>query len=240
MARQVSPPIQRIRILILLLVFTRRTEANLITAATCNLVGSLCGDFRVLTTAAAPRSNGDLDLAPLRAKWGWILALGLVYLVVGIIALGNVLTATAASVLVVGVMMVIAGAAEVINAFQIKTWGKFLIWVLLGMLYVIGGLVAVQNPLLAATMLTLMLGVALTIAGMIRILLAFSLRAGTPWLWALASGFITMLLGLMILSRWPVSSLYVLGLFLGIDLVIAGVSWIGISLSLRTVERVQE
>src|SRR5437762_13456953 len=113
------------------------------------LVGSLCGDFRVLTTAAAPRSNGDLDLAPLRAKWGWILALGIVYLVVGIIALGNVLMATAASVLVVGVMMVIAGAAEVINAFQIKTWGKFLILVLLGMLYVIGGVVAVQNPLLA-------------------------------------------------------------------------------------------
>ena len=59
----------------------------------------------VLTTAAAPRS-GDLDLAPLRAKWGWILALGIVYLVVGIIALGNVLMATAASVLVLGVMMV--------------------------------------------------------------------------------------------------------------------------------------
>jgi uncharacterized membrane protein HdeD (DUF308 family) len=44
---------------------------------------------------------------------------------------------------------------------------------------------------------------------------------------------ITLVLGLMILARWPVSSLYVLGLFLGIDLILAGSSWIGIGLRLR-------
>ncbi len=43
--------------------------------------------------------------------------------------------ATVASVFVVGIMMLIAGVAEVINAFQVKTWGKFLVWVLLDVLY---------------------------------------------------------------------------------------------------------
>ena len=65
------------------------------------------------------------DTAPLRAKWGWIVALGVIYLLTGFIALGSVVMATVASVLVVGVMMIIAGVAEVFSAFQIKSWANF-------------------------------------------------------------------------------------------------------------------
>ena len=86
------------------------------------------------------------EMAPLRAKWGWIVALGVVYLLAGFIALGSVVVATVASVLVVGVMMIIAGVAEVFSAFQVKSWGKFLLWVLLGALYIIAGFVTFENP----------------------------------------------------------------------------------------------
>jgi len=82
------------------------------------------------------------DVAPLRAKWGWIVALGFVYVIAGFIALGSIIMATVASVLIVGVMMIIAGVAELFNAFQIKSWGKFLIWALLGVLYIVAGFVA--------------------------------------------------------------------------------------------------
>jgi uncharacterized membrane protein HdeD (DUF308 family) len=172
-------------------------------------------------------------VAPLRAKWGWILALGIVYLITGIIALGSVVMATAASVFVVGIMMVISGVAEVINAFQIKTWGKFVLWILLGALYIVAGFVTFQNPLLAAVFLTLILGAALIASGIMRIILAFSMKEGSAWLWVVFSGVVTLLLGGVILSHWPISGLYVLGVFLGIDLVIAGVSWIAISLGLK-------
>ncbi len=78
-----------------------------------------------MTNTASAGFGSAPSLAPLHAKWGWIVALGIVYLVAGIIALGSVVIATVASVLVVGVMMFIAGVAEVINAFQVKTWGRF-------------------------------------------------------------------------------------------------------------------
>ena len=65
----------------------------------------------------------------LRAKWGWIVALGTIYVLVGLIALYSVVMATVASVFVVGIMMLIAGVAEVINAFQVKSWGKFFLWI---------------------------------------------------------------------------------------------------------------
>jgi uncharacterized membrane protein HdeD (DUF308 family) len=178
-------------------------------------------------------SQASSDIAPLRAKSGWIVALGVVYLVTGYIALGSVVLATFASVVVVGVMMIIAGVAEVFSAFQIKSWGKFLFWVLLGVLYIVAGFVTFENPLLAAAVLTLILGASLVASGIMRIILAFSMKRETPWVWVVLSGVITLLLGLLILAHWPVSSLYILGLFLGIDLIMAGVGWIALGFGLR-------
>ena len=173
------------------------------------------------------------DVAPLRAKWGWIVALGFVYVVAGFIALGSVMMATVASVLVVGVMMIVAGVAEIINAFQVKSWGKFLIWALLGVLYIVAGFVTFENPLFAAVLLTLILGASLVASGAVRIFLAFNMKRETPWVWVALSGVITLLLGLLILARWPINSIYILGLFLGIDLIMAGAGWIGLGFGLH-------
>ena len=175
------------------------------------------------------------SLAPLRAKWGWIVALGVVYLIAGIIALGSVVMATVASVLVVGVMMIVAGVAELINAFQIKSWGKFLVWALLGVLYIVAGFVTFENPLFAAALLTLFLGFSLVASGIVRIFLAFSMTREMPWVLVVLSGVITLLLGVIILAHWPVNSIYILGLFLGIDLIMAGVGWIGMGFGLNRV-----
>jgi uncharacterized membrane protein HdeD (DUF308 family) len=173
------------------------------------------------------------DIRPLRAKCGWIVTLGVIYLIAGLIALSSVALATVASVFVVGVMMLIAGVAEVINAFALKSWGNFLLWLALGLLYIVAGFVTFENPLLAAALLTLMLGVALVASGIMRIVLAISMRGSVPWIWVVFSGAITLLLGIVILAHWPVSSLYVLGIFLGIDLVFAGVGWILVGSGLK-------
>jgi uncharacterized membrane protein HdeD (DUF308 family) len=184
--------------------------------------------------AGASRSfDSASELQPLRAKSGWIVALGIIYVVAGLVALGSVVLATVATVFVVGIMMLIAGVAEVINAFQIKTWGKFLFWLLLGALYIVAGFVTFENPLLAAALLTLLLGFSLVASGIMRIVLAFGMKQGAPWIWVALSGTITLVLGCVILAHWPVSSLYILGLFLGIDLVLAGASWIAVGFGLR-------
>ena len=173
------------------------------------------------------------DIAPLRAKWGWIVALGVVYVVAGFIALGSIVLATVASVFMVGIMMIVAGVAEVISAFQIKSWGKFLFWALLGLLYIVAGFVTFENPLFAAAILTLLLGASLVASGIVRIFLAFSMKRESPWIWVALSACITLLLGLIILAHWPVNSVYILGIFLGVDLIMAGAGWIGLGLGLR-------
>jgi uncharacterized membrane protein HdeD (DUF308 family) len=172
-------------------------------------------------------------LASLRAKWGWIVALGVIYVVAGCVALGSVAAATAATVFVVGIMMVIAGVAEVFNAFQVKSWGGFLLWLALGLLYIVGGFATFENPLLAAVLLTLLLGVSLAVSGTMRMVLAFGMREGMPWIGVFLSGIVTLLLGIVILAHWPVSGIYILGLLLGIDLVFAGSAWIAVGFGLR-------
>jgi uncharacterized membrane protein HdeD (DUF308 family) len=180
------------------------------------------------------RSDPLSEVAPLRARSGWVVALGVVYLVAGLIALSSIVFATVVSVLVVGIMMVVAGIAEIISAFQLKSWSKFLLWLVLGVLYVVAGFLVFENPLLAAALLTLMLGAALIVSGVMRLVLAFNLTAERPWILVALSGLITLLLGIVILAHWPVSGLFALGIFLGIDLVFAGVGYIVVGLGLKS------
>ena len=182
-------------------------------------------------------TSPNLGLGPgtaaLHAKWGWVVALGVVYLVTGFIALGSMVMATVASVFVVGVMMIVAGATEIIGAFQMKSWGKFLIWALLGVLYIVAGFLTFENPLFAAALLTLFLGASLLASGAVRLFLAFNMKSESPWVWVALSAVITLLLGLLILARWPVNSVYILGLFLGIDLIMAGAAWVSLGFALK-------
>ncbi len=169
----------------------------------------------------------------LRAKWGWVVGLGVISLIAGIVALGSVVMATASAVVIVGVMMLVAGIAEVFTAFNVKDWGHFFYWLLLGALYIFAGFVCIQDPFAAATLLTLMLGIALILGGLLRIFLATRMKHGTPWGWVVFSGAITLLLGVMIVAHWPASSFFVLGIFLGIDLIFIGSTWITMGLALK-------
>ena len=187
-----------------------------------------------MTSVSQAPMPGGPAVQHLRSKCGWIIALGVVYVIAGLIALSSVVFATRVTVFVVGIMMLISGVAEVINAFQFKSWGKFLIWLLLGALYIVAGLLTFENPLLAASVLTLLLGVALVVSGVMRIVLAFSMREGMSWTTLVLSGIVSLLLGLIILAHWPVSSLFVLGTLLGIDLLIIGIGWIFLGFGLRS------
>ncbi len=169
----------------------------------------------------------------LRTKWGWVVGLGVISLIAGIVALGSDVMATASAVMIVGIMMLVAGVAEVFTAFNVKDWGHRIYWLLLGALYIFAGIICIQDPFAAATLLTLMLGIALIIGGALRIFLATRMRHGTPWGWVVFSGAITLLLGAMIVAHWPASSFFVLGMLLGIDLIFIGSSWITMGLALK-------
>ncbi len=185
-------------------------------------------------TATSPAHSLGSVVSAIRPRWGWFIALGIGLILCGIVALLSIVVATVVTVIWVGVMMVIAGAIEIVHGFQLKGhWGRAVLWMIAGALYVIGGLFAIFNPLLASVVLTLILAIALIVAGIMRIVLGFQIKGGGHSGWIMLSGALTLLFGLIILVHWPLSSLYALGIILGVDLIQHGVGWLNLGLFLK-------
>ncbi|MCB4771127.1 HdeD family acid-resistance protein [Ancylobacter sp. Lp-2] len=175
-------------------------------------------------------------LHELRAKWGWFVALGVILIVAGAIALGSsygLVVGTLISVYYIGAMMVVAGIAQIFHAFAVKGWGGFFFWLLDGLLYLVAGVIAFTNPDLAAAVLTLLLGISLIVGGLFRLVAAFKLRPAAGWGWILFSAIIAILLGIEITVQWPINSMWILGLFLGVDLIFNGFTVLMLGLGLK-------
>ncbi len=174
------------------------------------------------------------NASELRSKWGWFVALGILMLAVGIIALGNLLMATLVSVYVVGIMMLIGGISEIIQAFSVKNWGGFLLWVASGLLYAIAGILTFRNPVLAAGLLTLLLAISLIASGIARLWVGFRHWSHQGSGWIVFGAIITLACGVLIALRWPINSVWILGMFLAIDMIFHGWTCIALGLGLKS------
>jgi len=180
----------------------------------------------------APSANPELRTT-LAENWGWLVGFGLVALLGGFFALVAIVTATVASVYLIGVMMFVSGVAEIAQGLQARRWSRFFLWVLLGALYVVAAIAIFVAPIFAAVVLTWVLGIVLVAAGLVRIMLALSMRSQSLWGWVLVSALLTLLIGVIILVGWPASSLWALGIFLAVDLIVIGTAWVAMGMSLR-------
>lgn len=165
----------------------------------------------------------------------WLIAFGVAVLALGGLAFFSIVTATIVSVYFVAIGMIVAGALEIALGLRSTSSGRKMTWLLVGVLYVAAGCFALFNPLLAAGVLTLLLGASLVAAGLARFLISFQMRAGSQWWWTAASATVTTLLGVLVLAQWPASSLYILGVFLSVDLLAAGLAWVLVGVAAMSV-----
>ncbi|CDZ40784.1 HdeD family acid-resistance protein [Neorhizobium galegae] len=173
------------------------------------------------------------SVSTVRDKWGWFLALGILLLLFGVLALANLFVATVASVFYIGMMMLTGGVAYLVHAFQVKGWDHILFWAASGILYTIAGLLAFWNPALTAVIVTFFMAVALIVAGIFRLWVGFRMRPMRGSGWVIFGGAITALAGLVIALGWPVNSLWILGLFLAIDLTMQGWALVAVALAAK-------
>jgi uncharacterized membrane protein HdeD (DUF308 family) len=169
----------------------------------------------------------------LRGKWAAITAFGVLLVILGVAALFFSLIATIATVTLNGILFLVAGAAEIGIGMHSRDWGRFFLWVVGGLVYIAAGVVCIVNPVLASVALTLLLGAGLIAAGVVRAYLAFQLPADHPRGMVFLAAAVTILLGLIIVSHWPLDSVYVLGTLLGVDLLFHGVGWVSFGMGLQ-------
>jgi uncharacterized membrane protein HdeD (DUF308 family) len=175
-------------------------------------------------TAYDQSSRMGMTRLPTPPFWVCVL-LGIVMIGAGFLVLGDLAFFTVISTIFIGWMAIVAGGFEVIHAFWTKGWGGFLWQVLLGILYLAFGIVLVTQPLTSALILTYVLGLVLILSGVVRILLGFTHWQEAGWV-MLLSGVFGILAGLVILTGFPATGLWVLGFLLGIDLIMHGIGWL--------------
>lgn len=176
---------------------------------------------------------GGTTMEALSRNWGWLLALGILMIILGVLAIAAPQVATIAVQLMLGWILVISGVAEGIHAFMARGWGGFLLELLSAILYLVVGILLLTNPLEGALALTILLAVFLIVEGIFKIITALGVREHRAWGWLLASGIISVILGLMIWAEWPASGLWVIGLLVGIQLVFTGWALVMLSLAAR-------
>lgn len=176
------------------------------------------------------------ELEAIHAHWAWFLALGIILIVVGMIAVGMPFVASLATAMTFGVLLLVGGAAQLVGAFWTRDWSGFLLSLLMGVLYSVLGLFFLRDPGDALLAITLLLACALIIGGLFRIIGSAMYRF-PQWGWVLVGGIINVVLGIMIWQQWPVSGLWVIGLFVGIDLIFTGWTWMILALSVKNVRR---
>lgn len=172
----------------------------------------------------------------LRQHWGWLFALGLATLIVGIAAMIITPIATLATVLVLGWLLFFSGVIECVYAFRAHNWEGVLFHLIDGILGVVIGLVVVTHPVAGALTWTLLFASFLTVLGIFRLVAAIRMKFPN-WGWAFFDGLITTALGLMLWAEWPSSALWFMGLAVGVSLVLRGSSYVMFALGIRALPK---
>ena len=166
-------------------------------------------------------------------NWGWFLAFGVGLALLGIVAIVRSVAATVVSMLFFGWLLLIAAGVELVQAIMVGKWaGLFHHWLHAALFGVLGAMM-VWRPLVTAEILTVLMGAFFLVAGLFQLFTPFVVSL-PDWGWHALNGLITLVLGVLILAQWPVSGLWVIGLFLGIELIFYGGAWIALALNLRS------
>jgi len=165
-------------------------------------------------------------------NWGWFLAFGIGLLVLGVAAVARSSAATVASMLFFGWLLILACVIEIAQAIMVGHWAGFFQHLLAAILFGVAGFIMVIRPLQSAEVLTVFMAAFFLVGGLFEIIAAASLAA-PGWGWQVADGVVSVVLGLLVIAQWPVSGLWAIGLFIGIDLILYGCAWIAFALALR-------
>jgi len=167
-------------------------------------------------------------------RWGWLLALGVVQIILGGVALSTPVFASFAAVAVFGAVLLTNAFCQTIHAFNVRSWARSAWYGLGGVLYAIAGLFVVIYPIAGALTLALTIAAVFIADGILRTAFAVANRSVAGWGWLLAAGIGSGAVGVVLLAGWPATALWATGLLLGLNLIFIGATQAALALAART------
>jgi uncharacterized membrane protein HdeD (DUF308 family) len=171
-----------------------------------------------------------------RKNLGWLLFMGIALIVLGAAGLYMTSALTLVSILYFGFLVIAGGVLMLFDAFRAEGRKQKLWDILISLAYIVVGIIMVSNPGKSAVWFTLFISTFLLVSGLFRIIVGLQLRDEVNgWLLTVIGGAVSMLLALVIFSQWPVSGLWVIGLFIAIEMIMQGISMVTIAMAARAV-----
>jgi uncharacterized membrane protein HdeD (DUF308 family) len=179
-------------------------------------------------------ANADTTAAPLGRRWGWLLALGIVEIIAGCLAIAMPVVASLAAVAYFGAVLVVTAVFQIIHAFQVRERPRAVWYGLGGLLYGIAGVLVVAYPLGGALTLTMLIAILFIADGALRTFFGMAVRPLPGWGWVVTAGIASIIVGVLLLIGWPATALWATGLLLGVNLIFTGVTNTTLALTSRT------
>lgn len=169
----------------------------------------------------------------LTQKWKWFVGLGIVSLITGILCLIDTVFVTLAMIVILGILLIIIGFAQIIHACYLKGWSSFLWSALCGIIYLIGGILLMREPVNGSVIITVFLGVCFCFGGIMRMMIGLNHKGVKGWGLIIFSGILGIILG-FVLFAYPISGLWFIGFMVGFDLIFIGSAWIQLGFTLKS------
>jgi uncharacterized membrane protein HdeD (DUF308 family) len=160
--------------------------------------------------------------------------LGVISILAGLVAIGHPFLAGAGSAIFIGALILVSGICELIGAVKSEGWKQGILASLGGILSIIGGAVILARPVLGLALLTIIVGVFFLVTGVVRILFALKARPLQGWVWILIGGVASLVLGIVIFTRMPEATLWVIGTLIGIHILFNGVAMLTLAGAARS------
>lgn len=188
---------------------------------------------QVLAPAAAEAAIRH-ELHHVRLHWWWFILLGCLLLFCGTLALAFPFVASLVAISALSIILMVAGVATLVGSFWAGRWSGFLVQLLVGILYLAAGFVVSERPLKSVLAATMFVAVMFMVIGMFRVVAAMVLRF-PEWGWALLSGCVTFLAGLVVYRHLPLDAVWVIGLLVGLEMIFNGWTWIMLALEIKQI-----
>ena len=167
-------------------------------------------------------------------SWGWFVALGIALIALGVVCIMGDMTATLATVLALGWLLVIGAIVALVQAFRAYDWSGFWLYFLTALLRGVAGYVLIRYPGSGEVSITILLASLFIVGGIFRTVGAASLRFPS-WGWAAFSGIVSFIVGFMLIYQLPTASLWFIGFLVGVDFIFDGVSLIALGTAVKKV-----
>jgi uncharacterized membrane protein HdeD (DUF308 family) len=160
----------------------------------------------------------------------WFIALGVLLIVLGIVAIAFPFLSTIATKIFLGWLFIIGGVSQIVHSFSTQKWSQFFLNLLVGLLYLAAGAWLAFFPLTGILTLTIFLAVMFIFEGVLEAAMAFRMRPQDGWGWMLTAGIVAILAGILIMAQLPSSAIWAIGLLAGINIISTGFAYLFLAL----------